>query len=368
MDNPLRVYDNMSEVVGCTPLVKLKSVLQKSGISGYMGAKCEFLNPGSSFKDRLARAIITQKEKSDSAKKEISIEQETTFDYAVGLSLAAITYRTNLKIKLTNDITTAKLDLLEAMGTSPIFDTPTDNENVTVFETEDQADSIDLKEPKTLIDKEISNFSTEVYQQMNHKVNYVFLLEREDIVSKLARSFQKIDPHVNIVGISLCGIDDKSHNEKHTSTNGQGSHEFYNDSTISNKNELVKAWIEISNNEALVAARELIQKDACIVGKLSGAVFAGAVKYLKLNNLHEEKDLRCVIVLSDSAKSGLCDELAQTVMIGKGIYPVKDFSPTSDYCFEGKSIKDFLSLLEHHASSKCLKKIVIETCGKYYNR
>ena len=50
------VYDNILQVVGNTPLVKLNAVT--AGIEATVYAKVEYLNPGSSVKDRIAMQII----------------------------------------------------------------------------------------------------------------------------------------------------------------------------------------------------------------------------------------------------------------------------------------------------------------------
>ena len=51
-ENHLRPYNNVTEVVGATPLIRLNSVARD--VPGTIYVKCEFMNPSGSLKDRIA--------------------------------------------------------------------------------------------------------------------------------------------------------------------------------------------------------------------------------------------------------------------------------------------------------------------------
>ena len=61
MKNEIRAYNNILELVGNTPLVKLNKIAE--GLTGNFYAKVEAFNPGHSSKDRIAIHIIEQAEK-----------------------------------------------------------------------------------------------------------------------------------------------------------------------------------------------------------------------------------------------------------------------------------------------------------------
>ncbi len=53
-----KIYKNLTELIGNTPLVELKNVEKSFGLKARLVAKVESFNPGGSVKDRVALAII----------------------------------------------------------------------------------------------------------------------------------------------------------------------------------------------------------------------------------------------------------------------------------------------------------------------
>jgi cystathionine beta-synthase len=62
----VRYYDNVVELIGNTPLVRLHTVTE--GISATVLAKIEYLNPGGSVKDRIALRMVEEAEKACSSR------------------------------------------------------------------------------------------------------------------------------------------------------------------------------------------------------------------------------------------------------------------------------------------------------------
>ena len=74
--------DNISEAVGNTPLVKISDRIAPAGRTIY--AKCEYFNPLSSVKDRLALAIIEAAEKDGSLKPGQTVVEATSGNTGIG--------------------------------------------------------------------------------------------------------------------------------------------------------------------------------------------------------------------------------------------------------------------------------------------
>ncbi|GAA3201475.1 cystathionine beta-synthase [Dactylosporangium siamense] len=83
----MRYYDNVVELVGNTPLVRLRNVT--SGISATVLAKVEYLNPGGSVKDRIALRMVEEAEKAGLLKPGGTIVEPTSGNTGVGLALVA---------------------------------------------------------------------------------------------------------------------------------------------------------------------------------------------------------------------------------------------------------------------------------------
>jgi cystathionine beta-synthase len=83
----VRYYDNVVELVGNTPLVRLRNVT--AGISATVLAKVEYFNPGGSVKDRIALRMVTEAEKAGQLRAGGTIVEPTSGNTGVGLALVA---------------------------------------------------------------------------------------------------------------------------------------------------------------------------------------------------------------------------------------------------------------------------------------
>ena len=83
----MRYYDNVVELIGNTPLVRLRSVTE--GISATVLAKVEYFNPGGSVKDRIALRMVEEAEKSGALGPGGTIVEPTSGNTGVGLALVA---------------------------------------------------------------------------------------------------------------------------------------------------------------------------------------------------------------------------------------------------------------------------------------
>ncbi|MEV6637609.1 cystathionine beta-synthase [Actinoplanes sp. NPDC051470] len=83
----MRYYDNVVELIGNTPLVRLRSVTE--GISATVLAKVEYFNPGGSVKDRIALRMVEDAEKAGILGPGGTIVEPTSGNTGVGLALVA---------------------------------------------------------------------------------------------------------------------------------------------------------------------------------------------------------------------------------------------------------------------------------------
>ena len=57
-DHSKKIKDDITDCVGNTPLVRINNITASEGIKCELLAKCEFLNPGGSVKDRIGRRMV----------------------------------------------------------------------------------------------------------------------------------------------------------------------------------------------------------------------------------------------------------------------------------------------------------------------
>jgi cystathionine beta-synthase len=84
----MRVYQNILETIGNTPMVKLNSITKDLPCTVY--AKVETTNPGNSIKDRMALKMIEDAEASGALKPGGVIIEGTSGNTGMGLAIAAV--------------------------------------------------------------------------------------------------------------------------------------------------------------------------------------------------------------------------------------------------------------------------------------
>ncbi len=110
----MKISRNMLDLIGNTPLIRLKGPSEATGCE--ILGKAEFLNPGGSIKDRTALGIIRDAEKRGDLKKGGTIVEGTAGNTGIGLSLIAkiLGYRTLIVIPETQS--PEKIDMLRLCG------------------------------------------------------------------------------------------------------------------------------------------------------------------------------------------------------------------------------------------------------------
>jgi cystathionine beta-synthase len=115
-------YNDVSELIGWTPLVRLNKVAR--GIRTPVYAKAEYLNPGGSIKDRIGAPIIEQAEREGRLKPGGTIVEGTSGNTGVGLALAARKKGYRCIFTMPDKMSQEKVRLLKAFGAEVIV-TPT---------------------------------------------------------------------------------------------------------------------------------------------------------------------------------------------------------------------------------------------------
>lgn len=111
-------YNNILEAIGRTPLVKLNRIARGSPAEVY--AKCDFLNPGGSVKDRIGMAMVEDAERKGLLKPGGTIVEGTSGNTGMGLALVAILKGYKAIFTMTDKQSKEKVDLLKAMGAEVI--------------------------------------------------------------------------------------------------------------------------------------------------------------------------------------------------------------------------------------------------------
>ncbi|MBQ6672383.1 MAG: pyridoxal-phosphate dependent enzyme, partial [Spirochaetales bacterium] len=84
-----RIFEDITQLVGKTPLVKVKNYSEGKDLAATILVKLEYLNPAGSVKDRIAKAMIEDAEKKGLLKEGSVIIEPTSGNTGIGLAAIA---------------------------------------------------------------------------------------------------------------------------------------------------------------------------------------------------------------------------------------------------------------------------------------
>lgn len=108
------VFSNISEAIGNTPLVKLNQLTEENSADVYV--KLEFMNPGSSVKDRIALAMIEAAEASGELTADTTIVEPTSGNTGIGLAMVAASKGYKAILVMPDTMSKERRNLLRAYG------------------------------------------------------------------------------------------------------------------------------------------------------------------------------------------------------------------------------------------------------------
>src|SRR5512138_28495 len=109
-----RIYNNIVETVGRTPLVKLNKVT--AGIRATILLKCEFFNPLGSVKDRIGMSMIADAESRGILKKDTVIVEPTSGNTGIALAFVAAAKGYKLILTMPETMSLERRTLLALLG------------------------------------------------------------------------------------------------------------------------------------------------------------------------------------------------------------------------------------------------------------
>ncbi|MCA1038754.1 cysteine synthase A [Bacillus infantis] len=119
----MKVVDNLSDLIGDTPLVKLNRLAPENGAAIY--AKLEFYNPSKSVKDRAAFNMIIKAEEEGRLKEGSTIIEPTSGNTGIGLAMNAAARGYKAILVMPDTMTLERINLLKAYGAEVVL-TPGD--------------------------------------------------------------------------------------------------------------------------------------------------------------------------------------------------------------------------------------------------
>lgn len=303
-----RVYDNVLQAIGDTPIVRLNNVIR--GLKGNIYAKIEYMNPGGSVKDRIALQIIDDAEAEGQLKPGATIVEATSGNTGAGLAMAAAVRGYKTVFVLPDKQSEEKRAALRAYG-SKVVVTPTNVEPDDPRSYYKVSRRIADETPGAFYANQYHNPSNpkahylttgpELYEQMDGKIDvFIAGLGTGGTISGIGQYLLEKNPNVRIVGVDPVGSIYYDYFKTGQITEPfsyvlEGIGEDFIPSTVNF--EHVTDVVRVNDKECFTMTRRLAREEGLFVGGSCGAAVAGAVKWLEQN---DTEGLNVVILLPDS--------------------------------------------------------------------
>jgi cystathionine beta-synthase len=299
-------FENITDAVGNTPLVRLGRIQRDEGIRAPLLAKLEYLNPGGSVKDRPAVKMIEVAEREGLLKPGGTVVEPTSGNTGAGLALAAAVKGYRCICVMPDKVSQEKRDLLRALGVevvvTPTALTPDDPESYYAV-----AERLAREIPGGFKPGQyenpanpLSHYETtgpEIWSQTGGRIShFVAGMGTCGTITGVGRYLKEQNPGVRIVGADPEGSIFSDPNNVHTyAVEGVGE-DFYPGNYDP---EVVDEVIQVTDREAFLMTRRLMAEEGLFVGGSCGLAVVAAVRAAK--GLPE--DAAVVVLLPDTGRN-----------------------------------------------------------------
>ena len=111
-----KIYESVTELIGGTPILNAKNYAKQAGANATILAKLEYFNPAGSVKDRIAKAMIDEAEKSGKLKEGSVIIEPTSGNTGIGLASIAAAKGYRIILTMPETMSVERRNLLKAYG------------------------------------------------------------------------------------------------------------------------------------------------------------------------------------------------------------------------------------------------------------
>lgn len=308
MNAEKRLYDNILQTIGNTPLVRLNRVVADLLCPVY--AKVEYGNPGNSIKDRMALKMLEVAEAEGKIKPGGTIIEGTSGNTGMGLAIAAIIKGYKCIFTTTDKQSKEKIDILKAMGAEVIVcptnvepEDPRSYYSVSKRLAQEVPNSWYVNQYDNLANR-LAHYETtapEIWNQTDGKVTHVVVASGTGgTITGIGQYLKEKNPNIQMWAIDTYGsllkkwfetgeIDMK---EVHPYISEGFGEDFVPQNYI---REAIDKFEKVTDKDGAVMARRIAKEEGILVGYSAGSVIAG-LRQLK-DNL--KKDDLVVVIFCD---------------------------------------------------------------------
>ena len=295
------IYTSADQLIGKTPLLELTQIEKSEGLNAKILAKLEYFNPAGSVKDRVAKAMIDEAEKSGKLTPESVIIEPTSGNTGIGLASVAAARGYRIIIVMPDTMSVERRQLMKAYGAELVLSEGAKGMKGAIAKAEELAREI----PNSFIPGQFVNpanpkahFETtgpEIYEDTDGKVDiFVAGVGTGGTVTGVGEYLKSRNPDVKVVAVEPA-------TSAVLSTGVAGAHKIqgigagFVPDVLNTK--IYDEIITVSNEDAFATGKMIGKKEGVLVGISSGAATKAAIELAKRP---ENKGKTIVVLLPDT--------------------------------------------------------------------
>ena len=305
-----KIYQNVLETIGKTPIVKLNKLTQDTNATVLV--KLEARNPGGSVKDRICLSMIAEAEKQGIIEPGATLIEPTSGNTGIGLAMVAAVKGYKLILTMPETMSIERRSLLKAYGAQLVLTPGPDGMGGAIKKAEEltaqTTNGFMPQQFKNLANPKIHRETTgpEIWEDTDGKVDIVVAgVGTGGTITGIAQYIKPQKPDFKAVAVEPAASPVLSGGQK-------GPHKIQGIGAgfvpqVLNK-DVIDEVIRVTNDNAGATARALAKSDGILVGISSGAALWAALEVAKRK---ENKGKIIVVVLPDTGERYLTTWLFQ---------------------------------------------------------
>merc|ERR1719428_1063640 len=314
-----KICDSALDLIGFTPMVRMSRLAKHLGHECTILGKCEFFNAGGSVKDRIAKRMVEEAEKSGRIKPGDVLIEPTSGNTGIGLCLTAALKGYKMIIALPQKMSGEKVNTMKALG-AEILRTPTE----AAWDAQDSHIFLSARLAKDLGGHVLDQYKNpgnplahyegtaeEIIEQTDGKLDYMIMSAGTGgTLTGTAKKLKEAMPNCQVVGVdpygSILAVPD-SMNDGSERT-GQKRLTAYHVEGIGYDfiptvldSDTADHWVKSDDDESFAMGRCIIRHEGLLIGGSCGATMAGAYRFIREHKIGADK--RVVVLFADGARN-----------------------------------------------------------------
>lgn len=332
-----QVFDNVLQLIGNTPLIKLNKMT--ADFDGDFYAKVEAFNPGHSSKDRIALHIIEEAEKQGILNPGDTIIETTSGNTGFSIAMVSIIKGYECILAVSSKSSADKIDMLKSMGAKVYVcpahvsaDDPRSYYQVAKRLHDEIKGSIYINQyfNQLNVDAHYNSTGPEIWNQTEGTITHLIACSGTGgTISGIAKYLKEKNPSISIIGVDAYGSVLKKYHE----TREFDEKEIYpyrieglgkNLIPSATDFDLIDKFEKVTDEESAHTAREISRTEGLFVGYTSGAAMQ-AIKQLNAQGEFKKGD-QVVVIFPDHGSRYMSKVYSDKWMEQQGFFDSKNIS------------------------------------------